>query len=953
VLLGPALPGSRAAETTASTTTTQVRIDALAGDAEDNFGTAVAIDGDLMAVGASYADVTGLDANQGAVYLYQRDATAPSGWTQLKKFTPPSLQRSGLFGQSVALQGDVVAIGAPREDNSSISDLGVVHIFERDHGGANAWGQTKTLTESVGSYGLFGSDVALDGTLLLVGAENAYQGEGAAYLFERTTGWGRLKHLLDPFADSGRHFGKAVALDGDTAVVSQQPYPPDEKNDGAVFVFQRDQDGPDTWGQVKQLDADLPASISRFGEDIAIDGDTFVVGANGAAYVYEHDQSALDPSAWALVKQLDTQEASASGYGEAVAIAGDTIWVSAQYSDAGHYPNQGIIYRYGRELGGVDAWGEVERLQGDDSLPYDIFGQDLGASGTTLAVGASGRSYTLGRGAVYVFSQSAIPARYAAHLPLLTNHVLTPTGVLSAGGTVRDATGAVLGAVAGGLEAPVDVTIGATGAPTETLEGGVTPVGNYYIVGASQLVTTTSDTPLLVGLPVPASANPDHLTLAVLLPAELGSESGVGAGYVWETIPGSYDADDNLFVITLGALLPSGVTMVLIEHPDIEPLPPPIARTTRQAETQPTFFVECPVLRSREACTPDNKHLFEAELVDAYADFVTKLGFRKPALRNTIGAFTTGGSQPIVTTTTYYFGVRIGTSPCNFFGGYGGIYFPWNQTLEVCMSKNSSSGLSRATTRHELFHAIQAAYPKLFWEMLVPLQQISWFVEGTATAAEYSSTSMERAWGYEPRPIDIPLTFSRDDRRPPDDDYYDYRTQDFWVYTGLDLSGLSLAYLKPIFESGGTIERVNDELPLDEAYWAWVKNQAYEKEEDFSGALKAGSCTIEASVTGVHTPLPYPATTIVTKTLKPLASTVVEINFTQAAFGKSIAAYTDGADEDLEYKVYKQGEHPCASSLPEGERFPRQIQAGETYYVLLSNTSLTKASNFVVVVSGG
>ena len=183
------------------------------------------------------------------------------------------------------MQGDVVAVGAPREDGFGSSDQGVVYIFERNQGGANAWGLAKKFSESVGQFGGFGNDVALDDGLLLVGAAGAFGQKGAAYLFDRTAGWGKLKELLDPASVIGDYFGESVALDGDTAVIGEPHADVSglNGNEGAAFVFQRDQGGPNTWGQVTRLVANTSEPNSKFGEAVALDGDTIVVGAWNAA----------------------------------------------------------------------------------------------------------------------------------------------------------------------------------------------------------------------------------------------------------------------------------------------------------------------------------------------------------------------------------------------------------------------------------------------------------------------------------------------------------------------------------------------------------------------------------------------------------------------------------------------------------------------------------------------
>ena len=102
-------------------------------------------------------------------------------------------QDNAHFGQSVAISGDTVVIGAHMEDGGGL-DRGAAYIFARNQGGADDWEQVKRLTASDPDDGdNFGSSVAISGDTLVVGADLKDDGginRGAAYLF--TVGGGRI-----------------------------------------------------------------------------------------------------------------------------------------------------------------------------------------------------------------------------------------------------------------------------------------------------------------------------------------------------------------------------------------------------------------------------------------------------------------------------------------------------------------------------------------------------------------------------------------------------------------------------------------------------------------------------------------------------------------------------------------------------------------------------------------
>jgi hypothetical protein len=81
----------------------------LASDAQagDEFGCAVAIDGDAIVVGARTEDAGGADA--GAAYVYTRAAGV---WTEQQKLLASDAQAGDRFGCSVGIDGDTIVVGA-------------------------------------------------------------------------------------------------------------------------------------------------------------------------------------------------------------------------------------------------------------------------------------------------------------------------------------------------------------------------------------------------------------------------------------------------------------------------------------------------------------------------------------------------------------------------------------------------------------------------------------------------------------------------------------------------------------------------------------------------------------------------------------------------------------------------------------------------------------------------
>jgi len=106
--------------------TLEQTIRATPGNVDDeHFGSAVVLDGDHLAVGVeSYqTDPTGSGVEPGGVIMFERIGGV---WTQGQVITPADGADNDTFGAAVALQGDRLAVGSPRHDQSGISESGGV-----------------------------------------------------------------------------------------------------------------------------------------------------------------------------------------------------------------------------------------------------------------------------------------------------------------------------------------------------------------------------------------------------------------------------------------------------------------------------------------------------------------------------------------------------------------------------------------------------------------------------------------------------------------------------------------------------------------------------------------------------------------------------------------------------------------------------------------------------------
>ncbi len=260
-------------------------------------------------------------------------------------------------------------------------------------------GDETKLTASGGAGAIgFGYAVAISGDTAIVGSVSEAV-TGAAYVFNRDQGgagtWGEVKRLLASDGAAGDGFGRAVAISGDTAVVGAYGDDDQGSDSGAAYVFARNQGGPDNWGEAKRLTGAVLGTLYKFGWAVAISGDTVVVGAygeqtnSGFAYIFERHQDG--PDNWGLVRKITGADTDGNdGFGGFVAIDGDTIVSGAPGADFGGV-NLGAAYVFERDQDGAGMWGQVKRLTASAYSTWDArYGGCVAISGDTIAVGSSG-----------------------------------------------------------------------------------------------------------------------------------------------------------------------------------------------------------------------------------------------------------------------------------------------------------------------------------------------------------------------------------------------------------------------------------------------------------------------------------------------------------------------------------------------------------------------------------
>jgi len=389
--------GTRAASDPLATTETR-KLKASDAAEEDYFGAAVAIDGDTVVVGATGHDAAGGDA--GAAYVFRRNLGGEERWSEVAKLEGSEIDDEDYFGSAVAVDGDTIAVGAIGSDYEIDEECceyaGKVYVFCRNEGGMDAWGEVAVLTATdIDEYYEFGSAVAISQDLLVVGTPYDFDA-GAAYVFSRNEGgidaWGVVAKLISSDIAYDDFFGNAVAVDGEIVVVGAR----DAGVGGAAYVFSRN-GGIGQWGQVAKLEPSDPTISKRFGDSVGVSEETVIVGASGdgvaepnagAAYFFERNQGGT-ADAWGQVAKITASQREAGALmGETVAISEDMAVVGASSADIGANTDVGLVYILRRNLAGADSWAVTETVEASNSAPGVSFGRGLAMSCGTIIAGS-------------------------------------------------------------------------------------------------------------------------------------------------------------------------------------------------------------------------------------------------------------------------------------------------------------------------------------------------------------------------------------------------------------------------------------------------------------------------------------------------------------------------------------------------------------------------------------
>ncbi len=378
---------------------------------DDRFGIGTAISGTRTVIGMP-RDKTGAN-NTGSVYVY--DSTSGTPGVPVFTINNPSPAADDNFGNAMAVQGDLVLVGTPFDDTGA-TNSGIAYLYNL--GSSTPTVPVLTLTNPVpGANDNFGNSVALEGTLLVIAApedDTAGTDTGSVYVYDLASATPSTPAFVinNPSPSGDDSFGSTVGISGRRIVIAAVSDDPSGiVNAGSVYAYDLNSGTPTV--PVAEIGNPLPAANDNFGYHAGISGTRIVVGAladdtlatdAGSAYIY--DLTSGTPTVPIYTLPNPTPVAS-DNFGHSVAIAGNWVTVGAS-NDGTAATGSGTAYFY--DLSSASPTVPLQTLPNPNPSANDDYGLIMAMDGQRFVVSAPfDDMVAVDKGASYLYGPSSTP----------------------------------------------------------------------------------------------------------------------------------------------------------------------------------------------------------------------------------------------------------------------------------------------------------------------------------------------------------------------------------------------------------------------------------------------------------------------------------------------------------------------------------------------------------------
>jgi len=385
------------------------RLDPSDPELDDRFGSSVDLNGDYMVVGAPNEDAGAL-SDGGSAYLYKKDKTGSV--QQLVKVSATTPKTEEYFGYSVAMDSNVIVVGAPEGASAS----GDAYIFLVDTNDSVPLPPQKINSGSPTNGDSFGSSVGISGDYVIVGAPN----NASVYLYKLDVN--KTATLVDTLNEVGLvandSYGQTMAIDGNYIIVGAKDKTVTSNSNGVVYFYEINP-VTDTASLLGTQNLSGVVDYDYFGSSVSVSGSYAVVGAYGIdtiatdagkAYMYKINGLNDLPKVDEFAPNIGQDTLAENDYfGYSIDISGEYIIAGAYKKDAGAISDAGSAYVYH-----IDTMSDtvelIEKLDLLSPTAEDYFGASVAIDGDFMIVGAPNEdSNATNGGTVFVFDGEPVP----------------------------------------------------------------------------------------------------------------------------------------------------------------------------------------------------------------------------------------------------------------------------------------------------------------------------------------------------------------------------------------------------------------------------------------------------------------------------------------------------------------------------------------------------------------
>jgi Calx-beta domain-containing protein/FG-GAP repeat protein/thrombospondin type 3 repeat protein len=261
------------------------------------FGRSLSVDGSLISIGNAFSSEYGSSSGMNSFIKFD---PYNESWTQVSVFTPTRREFDN-FGGATAVFGDRILVGSTGDDTNG-ENTGSAYLYRLREGAYYLEHRfSESVSESLSDYGV---NVLMDEGRVVITASSASVGDtnegGVVYIYEELEDgvWQEQRITPSENEPEGARFGNNVALSGDTLVVSRRAALYSSHHHGRVYIFERQTDG--SWLQTQRIDSD--AYATQFGTALSLDEGRLFIGQpadssqvpdGGSVVVYEQDDDGI------------------------------------------------------------------------------------------------------------------------------------------------------------------------------------------------------------------------------------------------------------------------------------------------------------------------------------------------------------------------------------------------------------------------------------------------------------------------------------------------------------------------------------------------------------------------------------------------------------------------------------------------------------------------------------